>query len=88
MSVKHLELGDKLYYRDESGVIDWIDFVSMETMHTETAFTTYTLDVEVEDSYLANGLVAHNIIDDNIDNRDDTVFIENPDDKGFQEEVD
>tara|TARA_A200000159_G_C7273007_1_gene318132 strand:- start:14 stop:739 length:726 start_codon:yes stop_codon:yes gene_type:complete len=62
MSVSYLEQGDKLYYRDVSGITDWINFVSMETVQTEEAFTTYTLDVEVEDSYLANGLVAHNII--------------------------
>ena len=64
MSVRHLQSGDKLYYRDVSGIIDWINFVSMETVQTEEVFTTYTLDVEVEDSYLANGLVAHNVIDE------------------------
>ena len=84
MSVKYLELGDKLYYRDESGVIDWIDFVSMETIHTETAFTTYTLDVEVEDSYLANGLVAHNIINEDDVNNGGTDFVDR-EEKGFQE---
>lgn len=64
MSVRYLEPGDKLYYRDVSGITDWINFVSMETVQTEEVFTTYTLDVEAEDSYLANGLVAHNVIDE------------------------
>lgn len=70
MSVRYLEQGDKLYYRDVSGIIDWINFVSMETVQTEEVFTTYTLDVEVEDSYLANGLVAHNVIDPDEDPTD------------------
>lgn len=64
MSVRHLESGDKLYYRYDNGTAGWVDFLSMETIQTEDIFTTYTLDVEVEDSYLANGLVAHNIIVD------------------------
>lgn len=63
MSVRHLQSGDKLYYRYDNGTAGWVDFLSMETVQTEDIFTTYTLDVEVEDSYLANGLVAHNIVD-------------------------
>ena len=81
MSISKLTEGDKLYYRDLSGSIDWIDFVSMETVQTEEVFTTYTLDVEKEDSYLANGLVAHNIITD----EGPTDFIEDDDDKTFND---
>lgn len=59
-SVKFLEEGDKLYYRDASGQMSWIDFLSVDLIETE-AFTTYTIDVEDEDSYLAAGIIAHNV---------------------------
>ena len=80
MSVRHLQSGDKLYYRYDNGTVGWIDFLSMETVQTEEIFTTYTLDVEVEDSYLANGLVAHNVIDEPGGLTD---FVDDDDDKGF-----
>ena len=82
MSISKLIEGDKLYYRDLSGSIDWIDFVSMETVQTEEVFTTYTLDIEKEDSYLANGLVAHNTIT----GEGPTDFIEDDDDKTLVED--
>jgi hypothetical protein len=77
MSVRHLQSGDKLYYRYDNGTAGWIDFLSMETVQTEDVFTTYTLDVEAEDSYLANGLVAHNIVPEG-----PTDFIDAGDGKG------
>lgn len=71
-SVKFLTAGDQLYYRDVSGIATWIDFVSMEIIQSEEVFTTYTLDVEDEDSYLAHGIVAHNVA--NVDETDSGVI--------------
>lgn len=82
MSVRHLQSGDKLYYRYDNGTVGWVDFLSMETVQTEDIFTTYTLDVEAEDSYLANGLVAHNIVDVP---GGPTEFVD--DDKGFVPDI-
>lgn len=62
-TVGELITGDQLYYRDPSGLPIWIDFISAQVVRTENPFTTYTLDVETEDSYVANGVVAHNVED-------------------------
>ena len=62
--VQHLEVGDSLWYRNAQNNMEWLEITSMtvEQLENEAIFDTWTIDVENEDGYFANGVVAHNII--------------------------
>ena len=63
--VQHLEVGDSLWYRNAQNNMEWLEITSMtvEQLENEAIFDTWTIDVENEDGYFANGVVAHNIVD-------------------------
>ena len=44
--------------------MEWLEITSMtvEQLENEAIFDTWTIDVENEDGYFANGVVAHNIV--------------------------
>ena len=62
--VQHLEVGDSLWYRNAQNNMEWLEITSMtvEQLENEAIFDTWTIDVENEDGYFANGVVAHNIV--------------------------
>ena len=64
--VQHLEVGDSLWYRNAQNNMEWLEITSMtvEQLENEAIFDTWTIDVENEDGYFANGVVAHNVIDE------------------------
>ena len=80
--VQHLEVGDSLWYRDaQANRMEWLEITSMtiEQLENEAIFDTWTIDVENEDGYFANGVVAHNVVDEIGDDGDDP--------KGFDPET-
>lgn len=62
--VQHLEVGDSLWYRNAQNNMEWLEITSMtvEQLENEAIFDTWTIDVENEDGYFANGVVAHNVV--------------------------
>ena len=46
--------------------MEWLEITSMtvEQLENEAIFDTWTIDVENEDGYFANGVVAHNVVDE------------------------
>ena len=64
--VQHLEVGDYLWYRNAQNNMEWLEITSMtvEQLENEAIFDTWTIDVENEDGYFANGVVAHNTVDE------------------------
>ena len=64
--VQHLEVGDSLWYKNQEGNMEWLEMTSMtvEQLENGAIFDTWTIDVENEDAYFANGIVAHNVIDE------------------------
>lgn len=62
--VQHLEVGDSLWYKNQEGNMEWLEMTSMTFEPTEEIFDTWTIDVENEDGYFANGIVAHNVVDE------------------------
>jgi len=79
--VQHLEVGDYLWYRNAQNNMEWLEITSMtvEQLENEAIFDTWTIDVENEDGYFANGVVAHNVVDEIGDGGDDP--------KGFDPET-
>lgn len=71
--VQHLEVGDSLWYKNQEGNMEWLEMTSMtvEQLENEAIFDTWTIDVENEDGYFANGIVAHNIITDEFEEDDE-----------------
>mgnify|MGYP001391638089 FL=1 len=63
--VHDIAIGDTVFYKDKStGNISWLPITSnvKETLPNDALFTTYLIDVENEDAYFANGILAHNTI--------------------------
>ena len=61
--VQHLAVGDSLWYKNTNGVMEWLEITSIEfeQLENEAIFSTWTIDVENEDGYFANGVAAHNV---------------------------
>lgn len=60
--VQHLAVGDSLWYKNTNGVMEWLEITSIEfeQLENQAIFSTWTIDVENEDGYFANGVAAHN----------------------------
>ena len=43
---------------------EWISIVTKVLIEDVAPFTTYTIDVEPEDTYFANGVLVHNIVNE------------------------
>lgn len=73
--VQHLEVGDSLWYRNAQNNMEWLEITSMtvEQLENDEVFDTWTIDVENEDGYFANGVVAHNVVDELEEKGDDPV---------------
>lgn len=63
--VQHLAVGDSLWYKNTNGVMEWLEITSIEfeQLENQAIFSTWTINVENEDGYFANGVAAHNIED-------------------------
>lgn len=61
--VQHLAVGDSLWYKNTNGVMEWLEITSIEfeQLENQAIFSTWTIDVENEDGYFANGVAAHNV---------------------------
>ena len=62
--IKDLGVGDKIYLKSGAGSYAWVDITSYElelSNPEKPPVNVYSLDVENEDSYFANGVLAHNI---------------------------
>lgn len=70
--VQHLEVGDSLWYKNAQNNMEWLEITSMtvEQLENQAIFDTWTIDVENEDGYFANGVVAHNVVDELEDDDD------------------
>ena len=66
--IKDLGIGDKIYLKSGAGSYAWVDITSYElelSNPEKTPVNVYSLNVENEDSYFANGVLAHNILTGN-----------------------
>ena len=66
-AAKDIGVGDEIYVKNTNGNLGWVEIMTYETEYVDAndhsaLVPVYTIDVENEDSYFANGVVAHNII--------------------------
>ena len=62
--IRDLKVGDKIYVKSGAGSYAWVDITSYELEYAngeKTPVNVYSIDVENQDSYFANGVLAHNI---------------------------
>jgi len=62
--IRDLGVGDKIYVKSGAESYAWVDITSYELEYSDaekSLVDVYSIDVENEDSYFANGVLAHNI---------------------------
>ena len=76
--VQHLASGYSLWYKNTNGVMEWLEITSIEfeQLENEAIFSTWTIDVENEDGYFANGVAAHNVVEELTEKGDDPFIAE------------
>lgn len=66
-AAKDVGIGDKIYVKDANGNFNWVEIMTYQVEYADAndhsvLVPVYTIDVETQDSYFADGVVAHNII--------------------------
>jgi hypothetical protein len=66
-AAKDVGIGDKIYVKDANGNFNWVEIMTYQVEYADAndhsvLVPVYTIDVEAQDSYFADGVVAHNIV--------------------------
>ena len=66
-AAKDVGIGDKIYVKDANGNFNWVEIMTYQVEYADAndhsvLVPVYTIDVEAQDSYFADGVVAQNIV--------------------------